>query len=183
MMLSSGFLSSLDGELRASVAGPLHSLGTLLVAAGDDVHLVAHHERRVEAQSEVAYYGIGIVLVFVEEVVDAREGNLVDILVYLLLGHSDASVADGQRAGILVQAYSYRQVAQLSGEVAFLGEGLQLLRSIRSVRHHLAEEYLVIRIQELFNYGEDVLCSNPDVALCHVFIFVLSSTICQQCCK
>ena len=117
----------------AAVAAPLHGLGPLAVAAGDYLDLLAHHERRVEAQSEVAYYVVGVVLVFLEEVVDAREGYLVDILVNLFLGHADAPVADGYGAGLLVYRYAHGQVAQLALEVAVFGQCLHLLRGVYGV--------------------------------------------------
>ena len=61
-------LSIVDGELRASVTGPANSLGTFLIALGDNLHFLRNHEGRVEAQSEVTDDGICRILVFVEEV-------------------------------------------------------------------------------------------------------------------
>ena len=88
--------------------------------------------------------GIGVVLVLVEEVGNARECDLVDIFVNLLLGHADASVADGQRAFLGVEAYAHGEVAQFALEVAAFGKRLQLLCSVDGVRHHLAEENLMV---------------------------------------
>ena len=93
----------LDGELRASVARPLHGLCTFLIAAGDDFHFLRHHEGRIESQTEMANDSVGVVLVFVKEIGYAREGYLVDILIDFLFRHADAPVADGQRAGLLVK--------------------------------------------------------------------------------
>ena len=154
-------------ELRRAVARPLHRLGTLLPRAGDDVHALRHHEGAVEAQPEVADDGIGVVLVLLQEVVGAREGNLVDILVNLLLGHAHAVVADGDGALLLVEADADGQVAHVAVEVALQLHGLQLLRGIDGVRHHLAEENLMVGIEKLFDDGEDVLGRNPDVTFLH----------------
>ena len=51
--------------------------------------------------------GVGVVLVFVEEVVYAREGNLIDVLVDLFFCHADTPVADGERTFFAVQFYLY----------------------------------------------------------------------------
>ena len=154
-------------KLRRAVARPLHRLRPLLIREGDDVHRLRHHEGAVEAQSEVADDGVGVVLVFLQEVIGAREGNLVDVLVNLLLGHAHAVVADGDGALLLVEGDADGQVAQLAVEVALQLHGLQLLRGIDGVRHHLAQENLMVGIEELFDDGEDVLCRNPDVTFLH----------------
>ena len=78
----------LNLELRAAVAAPLHSLCAIFVAACDDVYLLAHHERRVEAEAEVSDDSIGVVLVLVEEVGNARECDLVDIFLYFISCHT-----------------------------------------------------------------------------------------------
>ncbi len=100
-----------DFKFRTSVAAPLHCLCAVFVALGDDFHLLAHHERAVETKSEVSDNGVGVVLVFVEKIVHAGEGYLVDIPVNLLLGHTDASVAYGQRTLLCVEAHMHSEVA------------------------------------------------------------------------
>ena len=52
---------------------------------------------------EVSDDGIGAVLVFIEEVGNARESYLVDILVNFLGSHTDTTVADGQSLFLLVE--------------------------------------------------------------------------------
>ena len=51
--------------------------------------------------------GVGVVLVFVEEVVYAREGNLIDVLVDLFFCHADTPVADGECTFFTIQFYLY----------------------------------------------------------------------------
>jgi len=63
-------LSLLKRELWRTVASPVHGLGTLLIALGDDLDLVRHHKAGVEAESEVSDDGIGLILVFRQEVSD-----------------------------------------------------------------------------------------------------------------
>ena len=115
--------------------------------------------------------GIGRILVFVEEVGYTREGNLIDVLVNLLFGHTNASVADSQRLSLLVECNSDSHVAQFALEVATIGQRLHLLCGVDGIRYHLAEEYFMITVEKLFDNGEYVLCRNPNVAFLHSYIF------------
>ena len=75
--------------------------------------------------------GICIVLVLVEEVGCARECNLVDIFVNLLLGHTDTAVADGYCA--LAKRNVNGKVAQFAVKLAFCSQSLQFLCCIYCV--------------------------------------------------
>ena len=134
----------LECEFGTTVATPLDSLGAFLIALRDDVYTVAYHKRTVEAQTEMADDGVGILLVFVEEIVGSREGYLIDILINLLGRHADTAVADGNGASVLVHLHLYLQFTHLALEVAFTGEGLQFLCRIHGIRDNLADEDLVI---------------------------------------
>ena len=105
----------LQGERRAAVATPFHSR-SVLIALSNDVHLFADHKGAVESQSEVANNGIGIILVFVQKVVGTREGNLVDVLLYLIGSHTYTTVGNGNGLGILVNANGYFQISQFAFE-------------------------------------------------------------------
>ncbi len=87
---------------------------------------------------------VGIVLIFLEEVVDARESNLVDVLVDFLFGHTDTAVRNRNGALVGIQCHMYCQVTQFALELALLSQRLQLLRGINSVRNHLAQENLMV---------------------------------------
>ena len=100
---SVGFLHFLKGEFGTSVAAPFHGFGTFLIGACYNLHLLADHEGRIKAESEVSDDGIGAVLVFVQEVGNAREGNLVDVFVNLFGSHTDTAVADGERLVLLIE--------------------------------------------------------------------------------
>ena len=76
---------------------------------------------------------IGIVLVFLQEVVDARECYLIDILVDFLFGHTDTAVADSECTFLFIKAHSYCQVAQFALEVTLFGKCFHLLRSIYGI--------------------------------------------------
>ena len=114
--------------------------------------------------------GVGGIFIFVQEVGNARESNLVDVFVNFLSGHSNTLVADGKGTLVGIETYTDGQVAQFSFEVALLFQGLQLLCGIDGIADHLAEEYLMIGIEKLFDDGENVLCRNPDVTFLHDYI-------------
>ena len=117
---------------------------------------------------------VGIVLVLLEEVGDAREGNLVDVFVNLLLGHADTVVADGDGTLVGIEVDAYGQVAQIVLVLTVSSEGLHLLCGVDGVADHLAEEYLMIAVEKLFDDGEDVLSRNPDVTFLHSVVFISS---------
>ena len=119
--------------------------------------------------------GVGVVLVFVEEIVHAGECYLVDVLVYLLLGHAYTSVADGECAFVGIETHVHGEVAQFALEVATLCKGLELLCGIHGVRHHFTEENLMVGIEKLFYYGEDVLGCNPYISFLHIFVVLCSA--------
>ena len=127
---------------------------------------------------------VGVVLIFLQEVVNAREGNLVDVLVNLLLGHTDTAVRDSDSSLVRIQCYVYGQVAEFVLELALLSQCLQLLRCVNSVANHLAQENLMIRVEELFDDGENVLGCNPDVTFLHIlFILYYYFNFCSIICK
>ena len=131
----------------------------------------------------MSYDGVGRVLVFVEEVGNTRECYLVDVLVYFLFGHTDTAVADGQRSRLLVEFYVDGDVAHLAFKLSLVGKCLQFLRSVNGVRHHLAQEYFMVRVEKLFYHGEDVLCCNPDITFLHIVIVLLFFRFHKQSCK
>ena len=151
-------------------AAPAHGLGTLLPGFRYDLHLVGHHERRVETQSEMP--DDRLVLVLLHELLGPRESDLVDVFVDLFGRHADAAVGYGQRFGILVRRNADRQVAQVALHFADRREGLQFLGCVDSIGDQLAQENLMIRIKELFDYGEYILRRYSDFSVFHSFIVV-----------
>ncbi len=115
--------------------------------------------------------GVGVLLIFVQEVGGAAEGYLIDVAVYLVGGHADAAVGDGDGSCLGVEVDAHLEVAQLALEVALAGERLEFLRGVAGVAYNLAKENLVIAIEKLFDDGEDVLSCNPNVSTLH-FILV-----------
>ena len=88
-----------------------------------------------------------------------------------LIYSSTSAVGHGQRFGLLVHGDVNRQVAQLALHFADRRKRLQFLGSIDRIGNQLAQENFMVRIEELFNHGEDILRRNPDFAVFHSFIF------------
>ena len=162
-----GLLALADFVGRTAVAHPAHGSGILAITAGDDFHFLGHHKGAVEAQTEMADDGVGILLVFLEEVVGAREGNLVDILVNLLGGHTDAAVADGQRASVLVHFNLYLEFAHFAGKFTLGGQRLEFLRGIYGVADEFAQEDVVVTVKKFLDDRKDVFGRNSDITFLH----------------
>ena len=77
------------------------------VGAGVDGHLVRHHEGGVEAQAEMAddLVLVGLVFIFVQEILGAGKGDLVDVLLHLALGHAKSVVLHHDGAVLLVHRH------------------------------------------------------------------------------
>ena len=88
--------------------------------------------------------GIGLILIFIEEISNAREGNLIDVFVNFLLCHSDSMVTDSERTLVFIEEDLNLQVVCIAFEVTLLSKSLQLLRSIHSVGNHLAKENFMV---------------------------------------
>ncbi len=113
----------------------------------------------------------GFVLVFLQEFPGRREGNLVDILVHFLLRHTDATVRDLDGLGLVVHIHADGQVAQLTLEFAGSGEGLQLLGGIHRIGHDLAQEDIMVGIQEFFDDRKDIFRCHADFSFRHSYLF------------
>ena len=118
---------------------------------------------------------VGVVLVLLKEVGNAREGNLIDIFVNLLLGHADTVVANGDSTFLGIQIHTYGEIVQFVSIFTFLLECLQFLCGVDCIRNHLTQENLLVAIEKLFDDGENILSCNPDVTFLHIlFCFELS---------
>ena len=110
--------------------------------------------------------GLGV-LVFLEKLTGAGEGDLVDVLLDLVGRHADTPVAHGERAGLLVDDDLDLELAQLALVLTLAGERLQLLGGIHSVGHHLADENVAVAVEKFFDDGEDVLRRHTNVSCFH----------------
>ena len=152
---------------RTSVTAPFYGLCSFLVTFGHDFHFLAHHERRVETQAEVSDDGIGIVFIFIQEVIGAGERDLVDVLVYFFFCHTQSPVAHRDGTVVLVHFDTDFQFARFALEVSFVGQCFQFLRGVYGVRHDFTDKDFMIAVQELFDDGEYVLGRYPNVSFLH----------------
>ena len=166
-----GLVTVLHLKLRRAVTRPVHGLGAFLPAQGAYFHLLGHHEGRVETQTEVTDDGIGGVLVFLEELLGSREGDLVDVLVDFLGCHADAAVAHGERSGLLIDGDGHAQPFGRAFEFTGSREGFELLGGIDGIAHELAQENLVITVQKLLDNGENVVSRYPNCSFWHIFLY------------
>ena len=88
--------------------------------------------------------GICVVLIFVEEVGNARESNLIDVLVDFFLCHTYTAVADSKCSLISIKIYVNCEVAKFAFKVATFGKCLNLLCCVNSVGNHFAKENFMI---------------------------------------
>ena len=104
-----------------AVAFPLESL-VAAVRFRNDGDLVGDHERRVEANAKLADDVDFLELIGIRalELERARMGDGAQVLIELVLGHANAVVADGERAGILVNGNLNAQVAAHDGAILVL---------------------------------------------------------------
>ena len=142
--------------------------------AGDDAHLLAHHEGGIEADAELAddvhigevveslrlagrAFGSGLGLGGLE-LEGIGMGDGAEVLVQFVLGHADAVVGHGDRAliggkvhrdGQVVAAHSHRRV----GEAA----EVQLVHRVGRVGDELAQEDLAIGVDGVDHEVEQLL--------------------------
>ena len=113
---------------------------------------------------------VGRVLILRQELFGTREGNLVDIFVDIVGGHSDTVVADGQRSGLGVDLHCYLGVANLTLEVAERSERAELLGSVHGIADKLTQKNFVVAVEEFLYDGEYIFGRNPNRPLlcCHI---------------
>ena len=157
----------------ATVTFPDDAVLAFLVAGfRNQRHLRGDHEGGVEAQAkmsdDVSGFGLALGLELGDELLRAREGDLVDVLVDLFGVHADAAVAYGEGLFLLIHLHLDGEVAQFALELARGGEGFQLLRGVHGVADDFAQEDFLIRIEELLDDGENVFCLYSNVTGLHI---------------
>ena len=146
---------------RRTVATPFHRNRTFLARLRNDFYLLGNHERRVEAQTEVADDGSRVVLILLNELLGAGESDLVDILVDFFGCHTDTTVGNGDC--LVVELNPDGQVAHLTFELADGSQCLQLLRRIDGIGNQLTKENLVVAVQKLLDNRENVFTCNSNI--------------------
>ena len=79
---------------------------------------------------------------------------------------------------LLVELDADLQVPELVLDLAAEGKGFHLLRGVDGVGHQFAQEYLVVRIQELLDHREYVLGSHSYFTFVfHICSYLLSKKV------
>ena len=120
-------------EVGRARAAPAYRRRVFFVGSRHDFHLVAHHKGRVETKAEMPDDGLGVVLVFLHELLGAGERDLVDVLIHLLGRHTDAVVRNRQRAGLRVGRHGNAQAFDIALELARRSQRLQFLRGVHGI--------------------------------------------------
>ena len=149
-----------DGVARNAVGYPdVHLVASK--CAADNLHFLCHHERRVEADAELADDVGGIragEVVLVLELLAARMSNGAQVLLELVGVHADARIGHGDRAGILVEADCDFEIAlrQLHLAVGQAAE-IQLVNGIGRIGNEFAQKDFAVRVNRVDHQIEKLL--------------------------
>ena len=142
--------------------------GILALGAGNDGHFLGNHKGRVEADAELTDDVDIVALVLGLEVKRAGLGDGAEVLFQLLLGHTDAVIADGQRAALLVGLDVDFQIILRDAD-GRVGQALEiaLVAGVRCVGNQLAQENLAVcidrinhQVEQLFAFGLELTHSH-----------------------
>ena len=115
--------------------------------------------------------GIGIILIFAQELLSTRERYLVDIFVDILSCHTDSSIAHCESTFLGINRHSHLQLTKFIFIFTTRSKSLQLLCCIYGIRHKLTKENFVVAIQKLLNNGENIFSSYPNRSFLHHFLY------------
>ena len=167
-----GFLVAIGHLIFCTaVAGPVNRRRILLIRQGVDVDLICDHEDTVEAEAEVSddLIIVGLILILVDEVRRTGEGNLIDILLDLLCGHTDTVILEGD--GLMLGIDDHIDSALIICRLRPLADEAQLLQlrdRITCVGDLLTYEDILIGIHPLLDDREYVFrIDRKCTLLCH----------------
>ena len=143
-----GAAAVLDLVGHAVLARPAHSLRAVLAALRVNDDLLRHHERAVEAQTEMTDDAALVALlrlVLLQKFLRAGKRDLTDILLDFVRRHADAVVRHGQRARVLV-AYHVHAVRLARRLLAARDQHFVFCNRIAAVGHDLPQKNIFIGI-------------------------------------
>ena len=151
----------LHGVRARAVGLPLVG-GVAAALPGDHAHLVGDHERGVEAHAELSdqlgQVGAALLLERRAEGLRAGGGDRAEVLLELVGVHARAVVGDHERLRVLV-SHDVDAPRGVVGHELLLGEA-QILRAVdgvRRVRHELAQEDFLLRVERVHHEVEHFL--------------------------
>jgi len=146
-----------EGEFAAAFTGPGPGFRRAGLARGD-FHAVGNHERRIEADAELAdqaraVLGLGVRQGFAERL-GAGAGDGAEVGQHFVMRHADAVIGDGECARCLVGGDSHLGLFRRRQLGA--GEGFETaaIRGVRGVGHQFAQEDFTLGIQRMHHQIE-----------------------------
>ncbi len=91
-------------------------------------------------------YAVCSILVFSEEFFCTGKSDLVDVFLYVVLIHTDAPVADGERTCFFIYTHSYVKLSEFTFEISESCQCLDLLRGVYRIAHKFTQEDFMIAI-------------------------------------
>ena len=138
------------------------------------MHLVRHHESRVEAQAEMTDHIVlcRLILIFLQELGSAGESDLGDILLHLVRRHAKSVIDELQRLILRIHNYLDRRFIIIGKLI--LSHHIQLLQlsdGVAAVGDHLPHENVMIRIYPLLDNRENILAADGQITFfcCHFY--------------
>ena len=153
----------LHGELAAAVALPVNGLRSLLIGKRINGDKRRYHERRIEAQSEVAddLIVVRLILVFIHEGFRTGEGNVVDILLHLIRGHAKSVIGNLNGLALGIQNHVNSCLPALRKlRFSHHFQLLQLCNCIAAIGNQLTIENIMVTVQPFLDNREHVLAVN-----------------------
>jgi hypothetical protein len=169
----------LDRERPLAVRLPTDAVLGLADGARDDRHLVGNHERRVEADTELAdqFRPLAdlLALQVLQEGARARLGDRAELVDDALARHADAVVGDGQRLGVLVGDDPDHPVLVVLQQLLVLERvEFDLVDGIAGVGDQFTEEDFAVGVegvsddvQQLLQLGLELKCFRRGRRVCH----------------
>ena len=108
---------------------------------------------------DAVVFGI-LSFIFINEIESAGERNLTQILIKLLLCHSDAVVRYGYRFVLLIGLHGYTIIVIYIGHLSERTQSAELRDCVTGIGNDLAQENILIRIEPFFYDREYVLGFN-----------------------
>ena len=150
-------------EFRTAVTLPVYRLRAFLPGQRVDMHLVRHHKRRIEAQTEMSddLILIGLVLVLLDEIRRTGKSDLVDILLHLVRRHTDTVINKLERLLLRVHDHlNLRLITVGQGIFPHHVQLLQLRNCITAVGDQFPEKDIMVGIQPLLDDRENIVAVN-----------------------
>ena len=164
-------LSLLHLILRIALAGPADAGGRLIIALSVDLDLVGHHKGGVKTEAEVPYDAV-LILILLDKLLSATDGDLIDVLVDLIGRHADAVIRDDQL--VAINLYLDLEIPDLTGVLTLRDQGLQLLHGIHTIADDLPEEDLIVTVEEFLNDREHIVACHANLPSRLIIVHYLS---------